>query len=66
MYFYCLRFDVLTVRIAQSFRPRKILHSSVKNAFGSTINQCGLQILQVLITDLNPDQRDKNVMNEIS
>merc|ERR1711976_712953 len=39
---------------------------SVKNALTETMTKYGYQILQVLITDLDPDQRVKNAMNEIN
>jgi len=39
---------------------------SVKTALAKTMTQYGYQILQVLVTDLDPDQRVKNAMNEIN
>merc|ERR1712021_176644 len=39
---------------------------SVKKALSTTMAQYGYQILQTLITDLDPDQRVKNAMNEIN
>merc|ERR1712238_80990 len=39
---------------------------TVKNALSSTMGQYGYQILQALITDLDPDQKVKNAMNEIN
>merc|ERR1712151_1285403 len=39
---------------------------AVKNALAKTMSSYGYQIMQVLITDLDPDQRVKNVMNEIN
>jgi hypothetical protein len=39
---------------------------AVKNALSETFTSYGYQILQTLITDLDPDQRVKNAMNEIN
>jgi regulator of protease activity HflC (stomatin/prohibitin superfamily) len=38
----------------------------VKTLLAKTMTQYGFQILQVLITDLDPDQRVKNAINEIN
>jgi len=39
---------------------------TVKKALAQTMTQYGYQIMQALITDLDPDQRVKNAMNEIN
>merc|ERR1712151_1330824 len=39
---------------------------AVKNALAKTMSSYGYQILNALITDLDPDQRVKNAMNEIN
>merc|ERR1712238_463102 len=39
---------------------------TVKNALSETMTQYGYQILQVLVTELDPPARVKNAMNEIN
>merc|ERR1712037_1054549 len=48
------------------FEAKEDLALSVKNALQETMSEYGYQIMQVLITDLDPDQRVKNAMNEIN
>lgn len=48
------------------FEAKEELAQSVKNALTEIMTSYGYQIQQVLITDLDPDQRVKNAMNEIN
>ena len=48
------------------FEAKEDLALAVKNALSQTMTNYGYQILQTLITDLDPDQRVKNAMNEIN
>jgi regulator of protease activity HflC (stomatin/prohibitin superfamily) len=48
------------------FEAKEELAVAVKNALSETMLAYGYQMLQVLITDLDPDQRVKNAMNEIN
>jgi len=48
------------------FESKEELALAVKNALAETMTDYGYQIVNVLITDLDPDQRVKNAMNEIN
>jgi regulator of protease activity HflC (stomatin/prohibitin superfamily) len=48
------------------FEAKEDLALAVKNALLETMTGYGYQILQALITDLDPDQRVKSAMNEIN
>jgi regulator of protease activity HflC (stomatin/prohibitin superfamily) len=48
------------------FEAKEELALSVKNALQEIMSSYGYQIVQVLITDLDPDQRVKAAMNEIN
>ena len=48
------------------FEAKEELALAVKNALADTMTGYGFQIVNVLITDLDPDQRVKNAMNEIN
>lgn len=48
------------------FEAKEDLALAVKNALQETMSEYGYQILQALITDIDPDQRVKNAMNEIN
>ena len=48
------------------FEAKEELALSVQNALAEIMTSYGYQIVQVLITDLDPDQRVKNAMNEIN
>ena len=71
-YFYSAHvYDVLRSQLPQLeldavFEAKEELALAVKNALSETMTGYGYQILQTLITDLDPDQRVKNAMNEIN
>lgn len=48
------------------FEAKEELALGVKNALADTMTDYGYQIVNVLITDLDPDQRVKSAMNEIN
>ena len=48
------------------FEAKEELALAVKNALTEIMTSYGYQIVQVLITDLDPDARVKNAMNEIN
>ncbi|KAL7576043.1 hypothetical protein ACA910_000830 [Epithemia clementina (nom. ined.)] len=48
------------------FEAKEELALAVKNALAETMTTYGYQIVNVLITDLDPDQRVKSAMNEIN
>jgi len=48
------------------FEAKEELALAVKNALAETMTNYGYQIVNVLITDLDPDQRVKSAMNEIN
>lgn len=64
--FDVLRAELPSLELDAVFEAKEELALSVKNALSQTMTQYGYQILQALITDLDPDQRVKNAMNEIN
>jgi len=61
-----MRSQLPTLELDAVFEAKEELALSVKNALSQTMSAYGYQILQSLITDLDPDQRVKNAMNEIN
>jgi len=61
-----MRATLPTLELDAAFEAKEELASSVKNALSESFTSYGYQILQTLITDLDPDQRVKNAMNEIN
>lgn len=61
-----IRAELPNLELDSVFEAKEDLALSVKNALTETMSQYGYQIVQVLITDIDPDQRVKNAMNEIN
>ena len=61
-----MRSQLPTLELDAVFEAKEDLALAVKNALSQTMTGYGYQILQALITDLDPDQRVKNAMNEIN
>ena len=61
-----MRSQLPTLELDSVFEAKEELALAVKNALAETMSGYGYQIVQVLITDLDPDQRVKNAMNEIN
>jgi len=61
-----MRSQLPTLELDAVFEAKEELALAVKNALQETMNEYGYQILQALITDIDPDQRVKNAMNEIN
>lgn len=61
-----LRAQLPTLELDAVFEAKEELALAVKNALSETMTGYGYQIMQTLITDLDPDQRVKNAMNEIN
>jgi len=61
-----MRSQLPTLELDAVFEAKEELALSVKNALAQVMSNYGYQIVQVLITDLDPDQRVKNAMNEIN
>lgn len=61
-----MRGQLPTLELDSVFEAKEELALAVKNALADTMTGYGYQIVQVLITDLDPDQRVKNAMNEIN
>lgn len=61
-----LRAELPTLELDSVFEAKEDLALAVKNALAEVMTRYGYQILQALITDLDPDQRVKNAMNEIN
>lgn len=61
-----MRSQLPTLELDSVFEAKEELAMAVKEALSKTMAQYGYQILNALITDLDPDQRVKNAMNEIN
>lgn len=61
-----MRAELPTLELDQCFEAKEDLALAVKNALTEVMSSYGYQILNTLITDLDPDQRVKNAMNEIN
>ena len=61
-----MRSQLPTLELDAVFEAKEDLALAVKNALQETMSGYGYQILQALITDIDPDQRVKNAMNEIN
>jgi len=61
-----IRSELPTLELDSVFEAKEDLALSVKKALAETFSNYGYQIIQALITDLDPDQRVKNAMNEIN
>eukprot|EP00553_Chaetoceros_curvisetus_P007228 CAMPEP_0204617692 /NCGR_PEP_ID=MMETSP0717-20131115/4589_1 /ASSEMBLY_ACC=CAM_ASM_000666 /TAXON_ID=230516 /ORGANISM="Chaetoceros curvisetus" /LENGTH=278 /DNA_ID=CAMNT_0051631291 /DNA_START=32 /DNA_END=868 /DNA_ORIENTATION=- len=64
--FDVLRAELPNLELDSVFEAKEELALTVKGALSATMGKYGYQIMQVLITDLDPDQRVKNAMNEIN
>lgn len=61
-----LRSELPLLELDAVFEAKEDLALTVKNALAETMTSYGYQIVQVLITDLDPDQKVKQAMNEIN
>lgn len=61
-----MRSQLPSLELDAVFEAKEELALAVKNALSETMSNYGYQILQALITDIDPDQRVKNAMNEIN
>jgi len=61
-----LRSQLPTLELDAVFEAKEDLALAVKNALSVQMNEYGYQILQALITDIDPDNRVKQAMNEIN
>lgn len=61
-----MRSQLPTLELDSVFEAKEELALAVKAALTEVMSRYGYQILQALITDLDPDQRVKNAMNEIN
>jgi len=64
--FDVLRAELPNLELDEVFEAKDTLAATVKNALAGTMTQYGYQILQVLITELDPPERVKRAMNEIN
>lgn len=55
-----------TMELDQAFEAKEELAIGVQDALKETMESYGYKIIQALITDLTPDTRVKNAMNEIN
>ena len=61
-----MRSELPTLELDAVFEAKEDLALAVKNALSETMQRFGYLILQALITDLDPDNRVKQAMNEIN
>lgn len=61
-----MRSELPTLELDSVFEAKEELAMAVKGALTEVMTSYGYQILNALITDLDPDQRVKNAMNEIN
>lgn len=61
-----VRSELPLLELDAAFEAKEELALAVKNALSKTMSSYGYQILQALITDLDPDIKVKNAMNEIN
>lgn len=61
-----MRSQLPTLELDAVFEAKEDLALAVKNALADIMTDYGYQIVQVLITDLDPDKRVKDAMNEIN
>ncbi|KAL9190794.1 hypothetical protein ACHAXT_000500 [Thalassiosira profunda] len=61
-----MRSQLPTLELDAVFEAKEDLAMAVKNALQQTMSEYGYQILQALITDIDPDNRVKQAMNEIN
>jgi regulator of protease activity HflC (stomatin/prohibitin superfamily) len=61
-----MRSQLPTLELDAVFEAKEELALAVKNALSETMSSYGYQILQALITDIDPDIRVKQAMNEIN
>lgn len=61
-----MRSQLPTLELDSVFEAKEELALAVKNALAQTMSNYGYQIVQVLVTDLDPDQRVKDAMNQIN
>lgn len=61
-----MRSQLPTLELDAVFEAKEELALAVKNALQETMSDYGYQILQALITDIDPDNRVKQAMNEIN
>jgi regulator of protease activity HflC (stomatin/prohibitin superfamily) len=61
-----MRSQLPTLELDAVFEAKEELALAVKNALQETMSEYGFQILQALITDIDPDVRVKQAMNEIN
>jgi regulator of protease activity HflC (stomatin/prohibitin superfamily) len=61
-----MRSQLPTLELDKIFEAKEELAMAVKDALKVTMEDFGYQILQALITDIDPDHRVKAAMNEIN
>lgn len=61
-----IRSELPTLELDQVFEAKEDLALAVKQSLATSMSKYGYQVLQALITDLDPDSRVKNAMNEIN
>jgi len=61
-----LRSQLPTLELDAVFEAKEDLALAVKNALSETMSDYGYQILQALITDIDPAEKVKQAMNEIN
>lgn len=61
-----LRTAICDLTLDASFEAKESISFSIKTHLQEIMNEYGFQILQSLVTDISPDERVRNAMNEIN
>jgi len=64
--FDVVRARVPTMKLDELFEKKDEIAVAVKNELNDTMNQFGFNILNALVTDIEPDAKVKSAMNEIN
>ena len=64
--FDVIRSTIPTMNLDQAFESKEEVSNALKNALEEVMDTYGFKIHNALVTDLSPDQKVKNAMNEIT
>ncbi len=64
--FDVVRARVPSIKLDDLFEKKDEIAQAVKNELNETMNEFGFEILNALVTDIEPDQKVKEAMNEIN
>lgn len=61
-----VRAEVPTMRLDDVFEKKDTIANAVKNELTGTMQEFGYEIVKALVTNIDPDEKVKNAMNEIN